>query len=574
MGLMGIFLVYPLFLHHPLVDPDEGLHASIAQEMVERGDWVTPKFIGEPFFDKPVLFSWTQALSFWLLGMNETASRLPGMVFGMLGVVSTGIVGWRLFGRMVGAVAALLYASMLIPLALSQVASHDVALVPWVNLAILLFWEADRAPTARRRWTITLGTGIVLGLACLTKGLVGVALVGVSYGAYLLATRRLSVAACLRGVAALGVALLIASAWYVAMEVRNPGYLYYFFVERHLLGYTTGSQRHGSKPFWYYLPILLAGGIPWIGYLPAGLRHWWPRPAQPAASESNGGMALVLSWILISTLFLSAASSKLVTYIWPVFPALAILLAIVWVLWIEGRLAQRAQRWFAATFWSSCLIGPAVPPVCLLLAQHQYHLTFSWAVWAAGIAAGLTSWLPFGFWRVRRYGEALVVGAASLAAQFLVLAPVIGSPVAEQYSARDLAQYLNQRGQIPSRVVILEGRVGSLLFYLDPKLRAGLHPDQLQGLPAEELAEAIICEPDALIVLSETQVPRVQRRVDLSGIEHEHVGRYRLYSPAQLRAIQTRIAARHIPLGDPVKGSLQNPHGSLRATRKPTVSRR
>lgn len=108
--LAGIFFVYPLFLNNPLVDPDEGLHAAIAQEMVERGDWVTPSFLGEPFFDKPILFSWTQALSLQLFGMNEGASRLAGMLYGLLGTLTTGLIAWRMLGRATGAVAVVLYA--------------------------------------------------------------------------------------------------------------------------------------------------------------------------------------------------------------------------------------------------------------------------------------------------------------------------------------------------------------------------------------------------------------------------------------------------------------------------------
>src|SRR5580698_3082198 len=66
----------------PLLDPDEGLHASIAQEMVERGDWLVPRQFGEPFLDKPILYFWAEALSLRCFGMNEAAVRLPGMVFG------------------------------------------------------------------------------------------------------------------------------------------------------------------------------------------------------------------------------------------------------------------------------------------------------------------------------------------------------------------------------------------------------------------------------------------------------------------------------------------------------------
>lgn len=543
--VLAVFFVFPLLFANPLVDPDEGLHASIAQEMVERGDWITPRFLGEPFLDKPILFSWTQALSLRVFGMNEAASRLPGMLFGMLGTVTTGMVGWRLFGRTAGAAAIVIYASMVIPLSLTQVACHDVALVPWVNLAILLFWEADRAVTVKGQWGLTLAIGLLLGLACLTKGLVGVALVGVAYGTYLLATRRLTLAACLRGAAALAVAGLVASSWYVAMEVRNPGYLHYYFVDRHLLGYASDSQRHGNKPIWYYLPILLGGGLPWITYLPAGLRQWWASRAQRSSGGAdNGAMALVLCWLLGGLLFLSLASSKLITYVWPLFPALAILMALICSRWIEGRLAEPARRWFAANLWFSCLIGPVFLPAAMLAAQQLLDVRFSAVVWGTGIVAALVSWLPLLFCRAGRLHRTLAAGGMALAAQFAVVISVIAPPAAQVHSARELAQYFNQRGAIPSRVVILEDRVGSLVFYLHPRLRAALRADQLQPMHAEDLVQTAVPEPDALIALPDQRLRRAERCLSLDGVGYERVGRYRLYSPAQLQAIQARSAAK------------------------------
>ena len=140
--IAAVMFVFPLFVPFPLMDPDEGLHASIAQEMVERGDWITPRFLGEPFFDKPILYFWIQAVSLRLFGPNEAAVRLPGLMFGLLGAVTTGLLAWRMFGRKTGWIAGMFYATTILPTALAQAASHDVALVPWVNLAILLLWES------------------------------------------------------------------------------------------------------------------------------------------------------------------------------------------------------------------------------------------------------------------------------------------------------------------------------------------------------------------------------------------------------------------------------------------------
>ena len=144
--LAGLGVICPLLVapHIPLVDPDEGLHASIAQEMVESGDWIVPRLLDEPFLDKPILYFWAIAASLKIFGMSEAAVRLPGLLFGMLGTLTTAAVAWRMLGRRTGLIAGVFYASMILPLALVQLPAHDVALVPWVNLALLCFWESDR----------------------------------------------------------------------------------------------------------------------------------------------------------------------------------------------------------------------------------------------------------------------------------------------------------------------------------------------------------------------------------------------------------------------------------------------
>src|SRR3954462_5087638 len=92
-------VVAPLLANAPLFDPDEGLHAAIAQEMVERGDYVTPRFLGEPFPDKPVFFFWALAGSLRVFGFNEPAVRMPGLLFGLLGAVTTGLLAGTILGR-------------------------------------------------------------------------------------------------------------------------------------------------------------------------------------------------------------------------------------------------------------------------------------------------------------------------------------------------------------------------------------------------------------------------------------------------------------------------------------------
>ena len=556
-----VLFVYPLVLGTPLLDPDEGIHAAIAQEMVERGDWVVPRLLDEPFLDKPILYFWAEALSLRLFGMHEAAVRLPGLLFGWLGALTTAVVGWRMFGRTIGVIAGLFYGTMILPTALAQAAAHDVALVPWVNLALLLFWESQHTTSRRRVVLNTLGIGLLLGLACLTKGLVGVALVGTAWGCYLILSRRLSIAACLQGVAVLALAALVAAPWYLAFEARSPGYLYYFFVERHLLGFATSTQNHGSAPWWYYLPILLGGGLPWIGYLPVTildgiarrreargdqkgtvpfsrrngtLQEDAPVPPRKSGQSPSGGrdgaLLLLGCWIVACTLLLSLSHSKLVTYIWPVFPAVALLAAVAWARLIEGRLSEGARRCFAQTLLSSSAGGILLMPIAMLVVQEEFSIRFAWPVWLAVGVVAISSPLPALLWLKGHPKATLAGGTLSLALHFAFIMTWIVPQVATTTSAGDLATHYNGLGELPTQLWVAEERLGSFIFYLDPQLRAGLREGQLQYV---RFAELPTMKPGVVIALPENEVDWADRHIDLDGLVYDSVGRYRVYHGTQ-----------------------------------------
>ena len=568
--LAAVMFVCPLAIDFPLLDPDEGLHASIAQEMIERDQWITPTFLGQPFLDKPIFYFWAQIVSLRLFGHCEAAVRLPGLMFGLLGAITTGLLGWRLFGiprsplptnlRSVpgegpgvraGLIAGILYATMILPTALAQAASHDVALIPWINLALLALWESQRAAAssatgvasdrigvasdsvfprnnsreltapgltapglAAAGWTVA--AGVFLGLAVLAKGLVGVAVVGVAYGSYLLIARQLDIAACIRGAAVLLIAALTASAWYLAVEMQNPGYLRHFFVERHLLGFATGTQPHGGQPWWYYLPILLGGGLPWIGYLPVVVQN---------AGKSQPSV-LLWCWLIGWTLLLTLAGSKLATYLWPVFPAVALLAAVAWAGWLSGTLSDAAQRSFARTFVWSSWGGPIVLPAAVLAVQWVYALRLPWPAWVAtGVAAAMAP-LPLIPWYLGRRQAAFTAATLSMAVQFLAVMAVVLPPVAATLSARDLADHFNRLGRLPPRLLVAEERIGSFVFYLDPKLRAGLNEGQLRRVTPDEPLDL---RPGDVIALPERKLSEAVGYLDLNGVPYETIGHHRLY---------------------------------------------
>ena len=113
-----------------------------------------------------------------------------------------------------------------------------------------------------------------------------------------------------------------------------------------------------------------------------------------------------------------------------------------------------------------------------------------------------------------------------MAVQFVVVMTMVLPPVAECFSARELAVYFNRAGQLPPRLWLAEQRVGSLVFYLDPRLRAGLKPGQVRPLLAGRPARL---EAGDVVAVPKPDRYHVVPRLELGDTPYQRVGRYRLY---------------------------------------------
>jgi hypothetical protein len=121
-----------------------------------------------------------------------------------------------------------------------------------------------------------------------------------------------------------------------------------------------------------------------------------------------------------------------------------------------------------------------------------------------------------------------------LAVQFAVVMATVLPPMAEIFSARELARHFNQQGCVPSRLLVAEGRIGSLVFYLDPRIRATLTADQVQQLPAIDLPPLV---PGDVVAVPQHKLPKLQAHRNLDGNPYETVGPYRLYSITKPRPV-------------------------------------
>jgi 4-amino-4-deoxy-L-arabinose transferase-like glycosyltransferase len=260
--------------------------------------------------------------------------------------------------------------------------------------------------------------------------------------------------------------------------------------------------------------------LPWIGYLPIVMQN------RRNFGDDSGVQVLLWSWLIGWTVLITLAGSKLATYLWPAFPPIAILAATAWNDLLGDSLVAAARKSFMRTFIFSSSTGPIVLPAAVYAVQKIYDVRFSPFTWAAVGVVALLTLVPLIPWRRGRIEASLALAALSLAGQFLVVMALILPQVAETCSARLLAEHFNRRSQMPARLFLVEGRIGSLVYYLDPEMRRQLTPDRIQQTLAKELPTF---RPGDMIAIQEWKTPKLQKYLDVRQHPYTSIGVYRLY---------------------------------------------
>jgi 4-amino-4-deoxy-L-arabinose transferase-like glycosyltransferase len=310
--------------YNALIRPDEGRYAEIPREMVSTGDWNTPRLNGIKYFEKPALQYWATATAFTLFGEHNWTARLWSALTGFLGILLVYSTGKRLFGREAGLMAALVLGSSFLYVMLGHINILDMGVTFFMELtlaAMLLAQRDGASAQENRNWMYVCWAA--MGLSMLSKGLMGIALPGTVLLLYSLIQRDWALWKRLH----LGVGLLIfvavAAPWLITVSIDNPEFPWFFFVHEQILRFLT--TIHGRVHPWYtFFPVVMLGILPWL--FPMGQSLWRAWRSESPARGQFAPRRMLLIWVVFIFVFFSKSDSKLVPYILPIFPALALLI--------------------------------------------------------------------------------------------------------------------------------------------------------------------------------------------------------------------------------------------------------
>lgn len=338
-ALAGYFFFYQLGAL-ALTDPDETFYAQTSKEMLERGEWLTPYLYGKPQFEKPILFYWLVHASYKVFGVNEFAARFPSALFALIGLIAMYLLGSTLFNRRVGLFAAAILGTNVEYVILARACVTDMVLTVFLLIGIYRFFAGY---FEGKRYAYIL-SGVAFGFAVLTKGPIFIAL---ALGVILL---FLVLAKDLAGIRKMPVGwialayLAVAVPWYmIAYKLHGTTFVDEFFGFHNITRFVVSEHKIGSQVY-YNIPIILGGFFPWSVFLPLGLWRMFrmARSRDEGAAREKRAAIFILTWLAVIFLFFTASSTKLPTYIFPLFISLALIVAVFWDRLIDDAAADVA----------------------------------------------------------------------------------------------------------------------------------------------------------------------------------------------------------------------------------------
>jgi len=510
-----------------ITDSDEGFYAESSREMVASGDWVTPHYNYEPRFQKPILYYWLTSATYLVTGAGEFGARFWAAMAGVGLVLVTAAAGRRWYDETTGLLAGAIVATNFGYFSIGRMALPDLPLTFCITLAIwaalVSTLEQERSP---RKFVVLAALG--LGLGFLMKGPVGLIIPAIVIVPVLMLERRsigLNPADIVLGFL---IMIAVAMPWYLLMWSRHGNdYLQSFFVGDNLERFAT-SRFNDPRPWWFYLPVVAGGLLPWT---PLALVWLGPITQLLRGRRAVGTIDLrLLMWALLPLIFYSISVGKQPRYVLPVLPPLALLLA--------SSIVERTQEWRGLDGARS-MPRRALPVVAGSLMSGAFFVALGILLYRAQpLLINVQSiYTTIAASAIAVMGAMVIVVAMSgswrSAPVVIALAAAVTLP-AVQYGAlssggddtvRQMAKLVQQNRQADGEVGTIGVFVRNLVFY------SGIKTVDLIG---DEQIKNFLTQPKkALLVAPAAEIDRLERE---HGVQLPRLAELRYFNEAGVRA--------------------------------------
>ena len=490
----GLYVLYFACLGgYPLLDPDEPVYGQVAREMAAGAGWITPHYGGRPWFDKPPLFYWLTGSSASLLGPTELACRLPSAVLAVALVLLVYALASHDFGKRAGILAAVVMATCIQQIVLARAAVTDMTLAVCLTAALYAYRRhLDTEGRARLGWAALCGA--MAGLGMLAKGPVAAVLLSAAFFVHLWWTGRLRRLVSLEALAGVVTFLILGVPWYVGMYVlHRDAFVQGFLMMNNITRFLEpehASQTGGWYSYFLNLPVLLAFFFPWSVFLPQAVSRVW---------RANDGARLAAVWFAVVFVFFSISKTQLPTYIFPLYPAAAVFVGVLWS--SAASMDSREERRLRTALWTGLVISVLLAAVAIISAAQRFpeaapSVIVLTAILILTVVAALAQTL-----RRRAGGASVAVWTMGAGMAVFTLWLMIGvmPVIAPRASARDLLRDLPDL----SRVKLFEYSIEkpSIFFY------AHVRPERTYDLAA--VRRWMSTDHPVVVFCKETEAERI-----------------------------------------------------------------
>jgi 4-amino-4-deoxy-L-arabinose transferase-like glycosyltransferase len=504
-GFCGFLFFYGL-ASFGLIGADEPRYAQVAREMFSRHDWITPTLGGKPWLEKPPLYYWQAMLAYAAFGPSDWSARLPSAVDATSMVVAVYLFlrrfcsGYELDGALITASAAGV-------IGFARAASTDMPLAATFALA-LLAWYAWREGNSKLHLALFY---VFLGLGALAKGPIAPFLAAAVIVAFSIVMRDARLIWRTLWLPGILLFCLIVLPWYVAVQLENPEFFRVFILEHNFARFGTNLYHH-KEVFWYYLPVVLAGVLPWTIFIVIALgeniRAWWSSGRKLSGEDALS--AFLVLWLIVPVIFFSISQSKLPGYILPALPAATLLLAV----YLRERVTADARSGLLPILLHSAAAALTMIPALMvgyIILQHR----LPWGR-AAEVSCVLSAVLFAGIAGALRHYGLRILRTVTLLPVLLAVSIAIsrGGPIVDAtMSLRPVAMEAKKFESKPLPFAI---------FLLPRESEYGLQFYFNQALGRYELGE--IPDDEHIVVVQEGNQARMARRA--AGRRYLYLGNF------------------------------------------------
>ena len=315
-AIAALLLFVPFLGAVHLFDWDEINFAECAREMIVTGDYFSVKINFQPFWEKPPIFIWMQALSMSIFGINELAARLPNAVAGCFTLLVFFNIGRKLVDEKFGLIWVLVYAGSFLPHFYYKSGIID----PWFNLFIfsgiyyfiLYSNNYSQSNKDNKSSRLLLFSALFIGLGILTKGPVALLVFCLCLVVYWIIKRFQPIISLKHIFIFAAATAFVGSLWFIMLALTgNSAIIKEFFIYQVRL-FNTQDSGHGG-PFFYHWLVLL------IGCFPMSILAF--RAFNPFVNSLNGDTPfqkhfklwmMILFWVVL--ILFSIVKTKIVHY--------------------------------------------------------------------------------------------------------------------------------------------------------------------------------------------------------------------------------------------------------------------